>query len=441
VSLPVIEPRPDLYDEEERWSLDQLRANQLTRLQATVRTCYEHVPHYRAQFEARGIHPDDIKDLTDIRLLPFTSKKDLRENYPFGLLAVPRKHCVRVHASSGTTGKPTVVTYTRKDIDTWANLMARCFRNHGMREGDVFQNTHGYGLFTGGIGCHYGAERLGATVVPTSGGQTERQIQLMIDFQTDVIIATPSYFLTLMDFMDSHGVDPASTNLKIAIFGSEPWTEAMRREVEDRAQIHVLNLFGLSELMGPGVASECIETKDGLTIWEDHFFPEIINPVTGEPMPDGEEGELVFTSLTKEAMPLLRYRTRDLTKLLPGTARPAHRRMERITGRSDDLMIIRGVNVFPTQIEEIILEYPALTAQYQCVLTRPKRMDELTVHVEAQPTTAPQDYEQLSADIKYQIKARIGTTAAVKVLLPGSMERSIGKARRIVDNREPQAQH
>ncbi len=436
--LPIIEPRPDLMDEAERWSVDELRANQLSRLQATVKLCYEKVPHYRAQLDARGVHPNDITSLEDIKLLPFTSKHDLRDNYPFGLLAVPRKECVRVHASSGTTGKPTVVAYTANDINTWADLVARCFRNHGMRPGDLFQNTHGYGLFTGGIGCHYGAERLGATVLPISGGQTEKQIQLMLDFQTDVIIATPSYFLTMLDYMDSHGVDPAATTLKLAIFGSEPWTEAMRREVEERAKIHVVNMFGLSELMGPGVASECVETKDGLTLWEDHFYPEIIDPNTGDVLPEGEEGELVLTSLTKEAMPLLRYRTRDLTKLLPGTARPSYRRLQRITARSDDLMIIRGVNVFPTQIEEIILELPGLTAQYQCILTRPKRMDELTVHVEALPTTPQTEYENLATWVKQQVKSRIGTTAIIKVLLPGSIERSIGKARRIVDNRQPE---
>ncbi len=441
MSLPSIEPRPDLYDEAERWSVDELRARQLERLQTTVRSCYENVPHYRKKFEEKGIHPDDIKSLDDVRLLPFTSKNDLRENYPFGLFATPLDQMVRIHASSGTTGKPTVVGYTKKDINTWSEMVARCLRASGARPGDIVQNAYGYGLFTGGLGAHYGAERLGCVVVPISGGQTEKQIQLLQDFKSTVFLSTPSYFLSILDYMLNHGLDPAATNLKVGIFGAEPWTDAMRKEIQDRAQMHAMDIFGLSEQMGPGVAGECIETKDGLTIWEDHFLPEIIDPITGEPMPDGEEGELVFTSLTKEAMPLLRYRTRDLTRLLPGTARPQFRRMAKITGRSDDLMIVRGVNVFPTQIEEIILEFPALTPQYQCILTRPKRMDELTVHVEAQPSTPPGDYEGLSKAVQAQIKSRIGTTAQIKILLPGSVERSIGKARRIVDNREHNDHH
>lgn len=436
MSLPTIDPRPDLYDDAERWSVDQLRAEQLSRLQSTVRRAYEGIPHYRRQLEERGVHPDDIRSLDDIRLLPFTTKADLRENYPFGMLAVPREQCVRLHASSGTTGRPTVVGYTRQDIDTWAGLVARSLRGAGVRPGDMVHVAYGYGLFTGGLGAHYGAERLGCTVVPMSGGQTEKQIQLIRDFRPDVIMVTPSYFLALVDHVKELGLDPAETSLRIGVFGAEPWTEAMRQEIEQTCRMHATDIFGLSEMMGPGVAQECVETKDGLTLWEDHFYPEIVDPLTDEPVPEGEEGELVLTALTREAMPVLRYRTRDLTRLLPGTARPAMRRMAKITGRSDDLMIVRGVNVFPTQIEEIVLAVDGLSPHFQCILTRPGRMDQLTVNVEAAPTTDHARYDVLAREVSHQIKSRIGTSAQVVVLAEGGIERSVGKARRIVDRRE-----
>lgn len=436
MSLPTIDPRPDLYDDAERWSVDQLRAEQLSRLQSTVRRAYEGIPHYRQQLEERGVHPEDIRSLDDIRLLPFTTKADLRENYPFGMLAVPREQCVRLHASSGTTGRPTVVGYTRQDIDTWAGLVARSLRGAGVRPGDMVHVAYGYGLFTGGLGAHYGAERLGCTVVPMSGGQTEKQIQLIRDFRPDVIMVTPSYFLALVDHVKELGLDPAETSLRIGVFGAEPWTEAMRQEIEQTCRMHATDIFGLSEMMGPGVAQECVETKDGLTLWEDHFYPEIVDPLTDEPVPEGEEGELVLTALTREAMPVLRYRTRDLTRLLPGTARPAMRRMAKITGRSDDLMIVRGVNVFPTQIEEIVLAVDGLSPHFQCILTRPGRMDQLTVNVEAAPTTDHARYDVLAREVSHQIKSRIGTSAQVVVLAEGGIERSVGKARRIVDRRE-----
>ena len=436
MSLPTIEPRPDLYDEAETWSVDQLRAVQLDRLQSCVRRAYEGVPHYRRQLDGRGTHPDDIRSLEDVRLLPFTTKADLRDNYPFGMLAVPREQCVRVHASSGTTGRPTVVGYTRGDIDTWAGLVARSLRAAGVRPGHLVHVAYGYGLFTGGLGAHYGAERLGCTVVPMSGGQTEKQIQLIQDFRPDVIMVTPSYFLALVDHVKQLGLDPAETSLQIGVFGAEPWTEAMRTEIESTCRMHATDIFGLSEMMGPGVAQECVETKDGLTLWEDHFYPEVVDPLTDEPVPDGEEGELVLTALTREAMPVLRYRTRDLTRLLPGTARPGMRRMAKITGRSDDLMIVRGVNVFPTQIEELVLRTEGLAPHFQCILSRPGRMDELTVNVEA-TTGVGEDRRQLIArELAHQIKSRIGTSAQVVVLAEGGIERSVGKARRIVDLRE-----
>jgi phenylacetate-CoA ligase len=435
MALPTIEPRQDLYDEGERWSVDQLRAEQLTRLQDTVRRAYEGVPHYHRQLEERGVHPDDIRSLDDIRLLPFTTKADLRENYPFAMFAVPREQCVRVHASSCTTGRPTVVGYTQRDIDTWAGLVARSLRAAGVRPGDLVHIAFGYGLFTGGLGAHYGAERLGCTVVPMSGGQTEKQIQLITDFRPDVVMVTPSYFLAMVDHMKAQGIDPAGTSLRIGLFGAEPWTEAMRAEIEQTCAMHATDLFGLSEMMGPGVAQECVETKDGLTLWEDHFYPEVVDPLTDEPVPDGEEGELVLTALTREAMPVLRYRTRDLTRLLPGTARPSFRRLAKITGRSDDLMIVRGVNVFPTQIEEIVLEVEGLTPHFQCVLSRPGRLDELTVNVEAVPGADPATFDQLAARVAHTIKTRIGTSAQVVVLQEGGIPRSVGKARRIVDQR------
>ncbi len=434
-NLPSIDSRPDLYDEAERWSLDELRARQLERLQKTVRSSYDNVPHYRAKLEGLGVHPDDIKTLDDIRLLPFTSKSDLRDNYPFKMFAVPREEVVRVHASSGTTGRATVVGYTRADIDTWGSIVARCIRAAGGRPGDIAHNSYGYGLFTGGLGAHYGAEHLGCTVVPASGGNTEKQIQLITDFEPRIIFITPTYFLSMLDQMERMGIDPKETSLKIGILGAEPWTEAMRSEIEHRADMHATDIFGLSELMGPGVAQECVETKDGLHLWEDHFYPEIINPLTDQPVEEGQTGELVLTSLTKGAMPILRYRTRDLTQLLPGTARPNFRRMAKITGRTDDLMIVRGVNVYPTQIEEIILDIDGLAPHFQCILTRPGRMDELTILVEASPGAPESLHENLGKTVRERVKSRIGTSAKVTVVPEDGIERSVGKARRIVDER------
>jgi len=435
MQLPLIEPRPDLYDEAERWSLDELRARQLQRLQWSVRHAFDHVEHYRTAFEDRGVHPDDIRSLEDTRLLPFTSKADLRANYPFGMFAVPREQVSRVHASSGTTGKPTVVGYTGEDLQTWSSLMARSIRAAGGRPGDVVHVAYGYGLFTGGLGAHYGAEALGCTVVPVSGGQTERQVQLITDFGPRVIMVTPSYFLSVLDEMDRVGIDPRETSLEVGIFGAEPWTEAMRAEIEERAGLHAVDIFGLSEVMGPGVAQECVESKDGLHIWEDHFYPEVVNPLTDEPVAEGQVGELVFTSLTKQAMPVMRYRTRDLTRLLPGTSRPGFRRMEKVTGRTDDMMIVRGVNVFPTQIEEIILGVQGLSPYFQCVLSRPGRMDELTVNVEADPSVPEESRAELGRAVATRVKDRVGSTCVVSVVAPGTIERSVGKARRIVDHR------
>ena len=435
MSLPVIEPRPDLHDEAENWSLDELRAHQLERLRWSVRHAYDNVAHYRMLFDAKGLHPDDIKTLEDTRLLPLTSKADLRDNYPFGLFAVPREQVVRIHASSGSTGKPTVVGYTADDIAMWASVVARSIRAAGIRPGDIMHVAYGYGLFTGGLGAHYGAEALGCTVIPMSGGQTEKQIQLIQDFRPRGIMVTPSYFLSMLDEMEKQGIDPRATSLEVGIFGGEPWTEAMRREIEERGGMHAVDIFGLSEVVGPGVAQECVETKDGLHIWEDHFYPEVVNPLTDEPVEDGQIGELVFTSLTKQAMPVMRYRTRDLTKLMPGTARPAFRRMEKVTGRTDDLMIVRGVNVFPTQIEEIVLGVPGLSPYFQCVLTRPGRMDELTVNVEADPSVSWTSRPALAREVQHRIKSSIGTTAKVNIIEPGGIERSVGKARRIIDQR------
>ncbi|MER7251073.1 phenylacetate--CoA ligase PaaK [Kribbella sp. NPDC000426] len=423
----------ELQDAGERLSVDELRVRQLSLLQATVRRAYENVPHYRAALDEVGFKPGDLQSLEDLGRLPFTAKKDLRDNYPFGMFAVPRTEVARVHASSGTTGRPTVVGYTKRDLDNWADLMARSIRAAGGRAGDVCHVAYGYGLFTGGLGAHYGAERLGCTVVPVSGGMTERQVDLIRDFGARIIMVTPSYFLSIVDEMAARGLDPRDTSLRIGIFGAEPWTEAMRTEVEERTGIHAVDIYGLSEVMGPGVAQECVETKDGLHIWEDHFYPEIIDPVTGEVLPDGSEGELVFTTLTKEAFPVLRYRTRDLTRLLPGTARPGLRRMQKITGRTDDMMIVRGVNVFPTQIEEQILLVEGLTPHYLCVLTRPGRLDELTVQVEATPDLT--DYTPAATALTHRIKDRVGITAAVEVVPPHTLERSLGKAKRIKDNR------
>ncbi len=416
-------------------SVDELRQTQLERLRATVRTAYDNVPHYRAGFDAAGAHPDDITSLEDIRTLPFLVKTDLRDNYPFGMFAVPREQVVRVHGSSGTTGRPTVVGYTQRDIDTWADLMARSIRLAGGRPGDIAHVAYGYGLFTGGLGAHYGAERLGCTVVPVSGGMTDRQVQLITDFGPRIIMVTPSYFLSLLDEMERLGINPAETSLEVGIFGAEPWTEKMRQEIESRTGMDAVDIYGLSEVMGPGVAQEAAETKDGLHLWEDHFYPEIIDPLTEEVLPDGEMGELVLTSLTKQAMPVIRYRTRDLTRLLPGSAVPSMRRIEKVTGRSDDMMIIRGVNVFPTQIEEYVLADSRLAPYFQCVLRQPGRMVELTVLVEPHEPVSPGEAEEIAKRLQHEIKTHIGTTCKVEVREPGSIERSIGKARRIVDER------
>jgi phenylacetate-CoA ligase len=409
-----------------------LEALQLERLRASLRRA-EQVPHYRAAFAAAGVGADDLGSLADLARFPFTTKADLRENYPFGMFAVPREQVARVHASSGTTGRPTVVGYTRDDIDTWAEVMARSIRAAGGRPGDLLHVAYGYGLFTGGLGAHYGAERLGCTVVPISGGMTERQVQLIGDFGPRIIMVTPSYFLAILDEMERQGVDPRSTSLEIGIFGAEPWTEEMRRAVEERSGITAVDIYGLSEVMGPGVSQEAGETQDGLHIWEDHFLPEIIDPVTHDVLPDGEEGELVFTSLTKQAMPVVRYRTRDLTRLLPGTAYPAFRRMHKVTGRTDDMMIVRGVNVFPSQVEEQILTIEGLTPHYLCVLTRPGNLDELTVQVEAYDAGA--DRDALGRALADRVKQRIGVTIGVEVLAPHALERSLGKAKRISDRR------
>jgi phenylacetate-CoA ligase len=419
----------------ERASRDELRSLQLTRLRWSLRHAYVNVPHYRAAFDAAGVHPDDLRSLDDLARFPFTTKDDLRANYPYGMFAVPRAEVVRIHASSGTTGKPTVVGYTRDDVRTWAGLMARSIRASGGRPGDVVHVAYGYGLFTGGLGAHYGAEELGCTVVPVSGGMTERQVMLIRDFQPRVIMVTPSYMLAIVDEMERQGVDPRTTSLRVGIFGAEPWTEDMRREIEQRLGIDAVDIYGLSEVMGPGVANECVETKDGPHIWEDHFYPEIIDPATGAVLPEGEFGELVFTSLTKQAMPVVRYRTRDLTRLRPGTARPM-RRMDKITGRSDDMMIVRGVNVFPTQIEELILRTPQLSPHFQCVLTREGRLDALTVRVERRPEAPAGAAEAAGRALAEQVKGAVGVTVAVEVIEPDGVERSMGKMRRIVDDRQ-----
>ena len=416
-------------------SLEELRTTQLERLRASLARAYENVPHYRKAFDDAGVKPGDVQSLEDLARFPFTTKADLRDNYPFGMFAVSRDQVLRIHASSGTTGKPTVVGYTRADVDTWAELMARSIHAAGGRPGDIVHVAYGYGLFTGGLGAHYGAERLGCTVVPVSGGMTERQVQLIVDFEPRVIMVTPSYFLAILDEMERQGVDPHGTSLEIGIFGAEPWTNEMRLEVERRSGIDAVDIYGLSEVMGPGVSQESVTTKDGLHVWEDHFYPEIVDPVTLEVLPDGEEGELVFTSLTKQAMPLVRYRTRDLTRLLPGTAFPAFRRMQKVTGRSDDMMIIRGVNVFPSQIEEQILRVEGLTPHYLCVLTRPGSLDELTVQVEAHDPLPAADRTALGSVLREHVKNRVGVTVAVEVVEPHALERSLGKAKRISDRR------
>jgi phenylacetate-CoA ligase len=464
-------PDPDELDAAERMSIDQLRAVQVERLRWTLRHAYLNVPCYRKKFDAADVHPDDFRSFEDLRRFPLTTKDDLRDNYPYGMFAVPQAEIRRIHASSGTTGKPTVCGYTQFDVDIWADLMARSIRAAGGRPADVVHVAYGYGLFTGGLGAHYGAERLGCAVVPASGGMTARQVRLIHDLKPRVIMVTPTYMLTILDEFEKAGLDPAASSLEVGIFGAEPWTEQMRAEIEERGGLHAVDIYGLSEVMGPGVAQECVETKDGLTIWEDHFYPEIINPVTGRladsgargvrgdgslreddrgvrrdgSSREGEQGEIVFTSLSKQAMPLIRYRTRDLTRLLPGTARPAFRRMERITGRSDDMIVLRGVNVFPTQIEELLLGVPGLSPHFQLELTTPERQDELTVHAEARPDAAAAEgpgrlstaaeREAAEAALAAAVLGNIGVRVRVTVAAPGTIERSAGKMRRVIDNR------
>jgi phenylacetate-CoA ligase len=430
-----IAPPPELLDAGEKLSRDALLELQLERLRWSLRHAYSHVPHYRNAFDAAGVSPDDCETLADIARFPFTTKLDLRDNYPFGMFAVPRSEVRRIHASSGTTGRPTVVGYTQDDLDTWADLMARSIRAAGGRAGDIVHVAYGYGLFTGGLGAHYGAERLGCTVVPISGGMTPRQVQLIRDFQPAIIMVTPSYMLALIDEFERQGVDPRTCSLRIGIFGGEPWTEAMRAEIEQRLDMHAVDIYGLSEVMGPGVSQECVETKDGLHVWEDHFYPEVVDPVTGEVLPDGEIGELVFSSLTKQALPIIRYRTRDLTRLLPGTARPAFRRMEKVTGRSDDMIILRGVNVFPTQLEELVVGTSGLSPHFQVILGREGRLDTLTVRVEARPDCAPDGRASAANALGREVKDRIGVSVLVEVVDPDTLERSVGKLQRVIDRR------
>lgn len=427
-----------LLDSGERLGREELAALQLERLRATLRHAYENVPFYRDSFDAAGLSPDDCRTLADLARFPFTAKSDLRDHYPFGMFAVDQSQVRRIHASSGTTGRPTVVGYTDRDLDTWADVVARSLRAAGARPGHKVHVAYGYGLFTGGLGAHYGAERLGCTVIPASGGMTARQVQLIQDFKPEIIMVTPSYMLTLLDEFERQGVDPRSTSLKVGVFGAEPWTEAMRKEIEERFAIDAVDIYGLSEVIGPGVAQECVETKDGLHIWEDHFYPEVVDPFTGEVLPDGEEGELVFTSLTKEAMPVIRYRTRDLTRLLPGTAR-VFRRMEKVTGRSDDMIILRGVNLFPTQIEEIVLRTPSVAPHFQLRLTREGRLDALTVRAEARPEATGEERAEAARAIAAAVKDGVGVSVGVEVVDPETLERSMGKLRRIVDLREREA--
>ncbi|MDO8457269.1 MAG: phenylacetate--CoA ligase PaaK [Burkholderiaceae bacterium] len=433
--MTVKAPAPGDLEPIERASRDELQALQLARLKQTLQLAYDKVPHYKQAFEAAGVHPGDLKTLADIAKFPFTTKHDLRANYPFGMFAVPREQVARIHASSGTTGKPTVVGYTLKDIDTWANLVARSIRAAGGRPGDMIHVAYGYGLFTGGLGAHYGAERAGCTVIPMSGGQTEKQVQLIQDLKPNIIMVTPSYMQVVIEEFVRQGIDPRESSLKIGIFGAEPWTEALRTEIETNAGIDAVDIYGLSEVMGPGVASECIESKDGPVIWEDHFYPEIIDPDTGEVLPDGSEGELVFTSLTKEALPIIRYRTRDLTRLLPPTSR-SMRRMGKIVGRSDDMLIIRGVNVFPTQIEEIVLKHGQLSGQYQLIVTRDDSLDAVEVRCELLPTATISATEARDW-VRARIKAFVGISTQVTVGMPDSIERTlVGKARRVIDLRK-----
>ncbi|MFB7708739.1 phenylacetate--CoA ligase PaaK [Streptomyces sp. NPDC056105] len=429
----------ELLDAGERLAPEELHAQQLERLRATLRRVYERVPFYHASFDKAGVHPDDCRSLADLARFPFTTKTDLRDNYPFGMFAVPETDVRRLHASSGTTGLPTVVGYTENDLSMWADMVARSLRAAGARPGHKVHVAYGYGLFTGGLGAHYGAERLGCTVIPASGGMTARQVRLIQDFRPEVIMVTPSYMLTILDEFERQGVDPRSTSLKVGVFGAEPWTEEMRREIEERFAIDAVDIYGLSEVMGPGVAQECVGTKDGLHIWEDQFYPEVVDPFTGEVLPDGEQGELVFTSLTKEAMPVIRYRTRDLTRLLPGTARPAFRRMEKVTGRSDDMVILRGVNLFPTQVEEIVLRTPGVAPHFQLRLTREGRMDALTVRAEARADATASERDAAARAIATGVKDGIGVSVTVEVVDPETLERSVGKIKRIVDLRGRQA--
>jgi phenylacetate-CoA ligase len=431
-------PSKSGLDPIEHASRDEIEALQLERLKWTVAHAYENVPHYRRAFDAAGVHPGDLKQLSDIAKFPFTSKKDLRDNYPFGMFAVPRERVSRVHASSGTTGKPTVVGYTKQDLDNWANLVARSITAAGGKPGDIVHVAYGYGLFTGGLGAHYGAERLGCTVIPMSGGQTEKQVQLINDFKPDIIMVTPSYFCNIVEEQKRQGLDPRESSLRIGIFGAEPWTGQMRQDIETTAGIDAIDIYGLSEVMGPGVACECVETKDGPVIWEDHFYAEIIDPETGVPVAEGEEGELVFTSLTKEAMPIIRYRTRDLTRLLPPTAR-SMRRIGKITGRSDDMLIVRGVNLFPSQVEELVLKVAQLAPHYQLVLTRTGNLDELEILTEVRAEFSPlheEDRAALAKQLQHAVKSYIGVTARVHVSESGFVERTLtGKARRVIDKR------
>jgi phenylacetate-CoA ligase len=429
-------PAPGDLEAIERASRDELQALQLERMRWSLQHAYDNVAHYKAAFDAAGVHPSDLKSLADLAKFPFSDKQTLRENYPFGLFAVPREKVVRIHASSGTTGKATVVGYTQRDIDTWADVVARSIRAAGGRAGDMVQVSYGYGLFTGGLGAHYGAERLGCTVIPMSGGQTEKQVQLICDFKPSIIMVTPSYMLNIIEEFKRQGMDAAESSLKVGIFGAEPWTNAMRAEIEKGAGIDAVDIYGLSEVMGPGVASECIESKDGPAIWEDHFYPEIINPETGEVLPDGEVGELVFTSLTKEALPVIRYRTRDLTCLLPPTSR-SMRRIGKITGRSDDMLIIRGVNVFPTQIEELILKMPQLAPHYQLMVSRDGHLDKLDVNAELRDASlSPDAVAALARELEHHIKTFVGVSTKVTLLAPGGIERTLtGKAKRVIDSR------
>ena len=433
--MPVKAPRPGDLEPIETASRDELQALQLERLRWTLQHAYDHVPHYRQAFDAAGVHPSECRTLADLARFPFTTKADLRANYPFGMFAVPRERVVRIHASSGTTGKPTVVGYTQGDIDRWADLVARSIRASGGRAGDIVHVAYGYGLFTGGLGAHYGAERLGCTVVPMSGGQTEKQVQLIEDFRPDIIMVTPSYMQVIVEEFLRQGKDPRAMSISVGIFGAEPWTDAMRRDIELSAALDAVDIYGLSEVMGPGVANECIETKDGPVIWEDHFYPEIIDPETGAVLPDGSEGELVFTTLTKEALPVIRYRTRDLTRLLPPTAR-SMRRMGKIVGRSDDMLIIRGVNLFPTQIEELVLKHGQLSGQYQIVVTREGLLDEVLVRCEVAPEHRHADRDAIGRELQHRIKTLIGVSTRVDVGLPDAIERTlVGKARRVIDQR------